>query len=136
ILYIDVLEHIQDDAGELQKAVRYLKGGGHIIVLAPAHQWLYTPFDQAIGHFRRYTKTSLAALTPEYTEIVRLVYLDAIGLFASLGNRLFLKRSMPTARHVASWDKLMVPLSRLIDPLLGYAVGKSVLAIWQKKAQE
>src|SRR5262249_35771770 len=94
----------------------------------------YTPFDQAVGHCRRYTKASLAALTPQNTEILRLIYLDVMGLVASLGNRFLLKRSMPTAGQIVIWDRLMVPLSRMVDPLLGYSVGKSVLAIWQKSS--
>src|SRR5262245_9087881 len=53
ILYLDVLEHIEDDSSELRLAARHLRRGGHLIVLAPAHQWLYSPFDSAIGHFRR-----------------------------------------------------------------------------------
>ena len=31
---------------------------GRLIVLSPAHQWLYTAFDRRIGHFRRYTRRS------------------------------------------------------------------------------
>ena len=53
-------------------------------------------------------------------------------MLASLGNRLVLQRSMPSQRQIAVWDRLMVPLSRLIDPLLGYSLGKSVLAVWRK----
>ena len=43
ILYIDVLEHIEDDAGELQQAAELLRPGGRIVVLAPAHQSLFSP---------------------------------------------------------------------------------------------
>src|SRR5262249_53136043 len=64
ILYIDVLEHIEDDRGELEQAAGHLKPGGHLVVLGPAHPWLFSPFDRAIGHYRRYTKSSLRALTP------------------------------------------------------------------------
>ena len=49
ILYIDVLEHIDDDLGELARSATHLRPGGHLIVLAPAHQALYSPFDKAIG---------------------------------------------------------------------------------------
>ena len=60
ILYIDVLEHINDDTAELIAARRHLEPGGHLIVLAPAHQMLFSAFDTAIGHYRRYShKTSL-----------------------------------------------------------------------------
>jgi SAM-dependent methyltransferase len=131
-LYIDVLEHIEDDRGELARAARQLKPGGHVIVLSPAHQWLYTSFDKAIGHYRRYTKKTLTALTPEGLELDRIVYLDSVGLLASLGNRLVLNRAMPNPKQIAIWDKFMVRLSRAVDPLLAYSVGKSVLAVWRK----
>jgi 2-polyprenyl-3-methyl-5-hydroxy-6-metoxy-1,4-benzoquinol methylase len=44
ILYIDVLEHIEDDQSELAQAVRFLRPGGRLIVLAPAYQALYSPY--------------------------------------------------------------------------------------------
>ena len=37
ILYIDVLEHIEDDRAEMARAAARLKPGGALIVLAPAH---------------------------------------------------------------------------------------------------
>jgi SAM-dependent methyltransferase len=132
VLYIDVLEHIEDDLGELRRAASYVRPNGYLVVLAPAHQWLFTPFDQAIGHFRRYTKRSLAALTPGDLQLVHCGYMDAVGLLASVGNRVFLRRAMPTPRQIATWDQLMVPLSWRIDPLLRYMVGKSVLAVWRQ----
>lgn len=101
-------------------------------MLAPAHQWLFTPFDEAIGHYRRYTRRWLRAAAPDGLALSRLVYLDSIGMLASLGNRLVLKSSMPSSGQIAAWDRLMVPLSTLADPLLGYSIGKSVLAVWKK----
>jgi SAM-dependent methyltransferase len=130
ILYIDVLEHIEDDRAELRLAAAHLSPGGALIVLAPAHPWLFTPFDAAIRHFRRYTKHTLAIATPPELSREKLIYLDAVGLAASAANRLFLKSAMPTESQIQVWDRLMVPLSRFIDPLLGHQVGKSVLGIW------
>jgi SAM-dependent methyltransferase len=132
ILYMDVLEHIADDRAEVARAADQLRQGGHLIVLAPAHQWLFTPFDEAIGHYRRYTKATLRAAAPSGLGLARLVYLDSVGMLASLGNRLLLKRSMPSPAQIAVWDRLMVPLSRVADPVLGYCLGKSVLAVWKK----
>ena len=43
ILYIDVLEHIEDDRAELARAARHLAPGGHLVVLSPAHPWLFSP---------------------------------------------------------------------------------------------
>jgi 2-polyprenyl-3-methyl-5-hydroxy-6-metoxy-1,4-benzoquinol methylase len=53
VLYVDVLEHIADDRSELQNAARRLAPSGRLVVLAPAHQSLFSAFDTAIGHFRR-----------------------------------------------------------------------------------
>ncbi len=134
ILYIDVLEHIEDDAEEVRKSAGLLAPGGHLVVLSPAHPWLFTPFDRAIGHHRRYTRRSLRALTTPDLEVALVRYLDAAGLVASLGNRVILKSSMPTRRQIAVWDNGLVTLSRFLDPVLGFGLGKSILGIWRKRA--
>lgn len=135
IIYIDVLEHIEDDKTEARLATDHLRAGGTLVVLAPAHQWLFTPFDEALGHYRRYDLNGMLGTMPENLECIRVGYLDCVGLLASLGNRLFLKSEMPSRRQIALWDGVMVPLSRLLDPVLHYSVGKSVLGVWQKKLE-
>jgi len=135
ILYIDVLEHIEDDRSELERAARHLAAGGHLIVLAPAHAWLFSEFDQAIGHFRRYTASGLSELTPAGVRLAKAFYLDSVGLLASAANRLVLRQSLPTARQIHLWDRLMVPCSRLLDPYTGYRAGKSVVAVWERSSQ-
>jgi SAM-dependent methyltransferase len=135
VLYIDVLEHIEDDAGELRRATELLAPGGAVVVLSPAHQWLYTPFDKAIGHYRRYTRADLRALTPPTVRLEKLFYLDSVGLLASLANRLLLKQSMPTAGQIRTWDRFFVPLSRRLDPLLAYRAGKSVVGVWRRPSE-
>jgi SAM-dependent methyltransferase len=135
ILYIDVLEHIEDDRAELVRASQRLNPGGSVIVLSPAHQFLFTPFDAAIGHFRRYSRQSLGSISPTTLRRRKLVYLDAAGMLASAGNRLLLRSAMPTEGQILTWDRLLVPVSRIIDPVFGFRVGKSVLGVWQRDAQ-
>ncbi len=132
ILYMDVLEHIADDRGELAGAARRLAAGGHIVVLAPAHQALYSAFDEQVGHHRRYDKRSLRVLGPAGLELVVLRYLDSVGLLASLANRLLLRRALPTRRQIRLWDGLMIPASRVLDPLSFGLLGKSILAVWKR----
>ena len=130
VLYIDVIEHIEDDRGELARAAAHLAPGGSIIVLAPAHAFLYTAFDRAIGHFRRYNTRALRAIAPAGLLERKLVYLDSCGALASLANRFLLRSAMPTERQILTWDRLLVPCSRWLDPLLLHKAGKSVLAVW------
>jgi len=131
ILYVDVLEHIKDDAAELEAASRHLRPGGHLVVLSPAHPWLFSPFDEAVGHYRRYTRTSLTAAGPEALELVRCRHLDSLGLLTSLGNRLILREEHPTPGQIRFWDRVLVPGSRCLDPVVGWRWGRSILAVWR-----
>jgi SAM-dependent methyltransferase len=133
IIYIDVLEHIEDDAGEIRKAATHLKPGGRLIILSPAFNLLYSPFDKTIGHYRRYTKHSLSRLADKSLARERLFYLDTVGFFASLVNRLLLKQSYPTQRQISFWDKWMIPVSKITDRIFFYSFGKSILAVWKKQ---
>lgn len=132
VMYLDVLEHIADDHAELERAARLLRPRGAVVVLAPAHQLLYTPFDAAIGHHRRYRRRDVVRLRPAGLRLSVVEYLDSVGLLAALANRLVLRQSMPTAGQLAVWDRFMVPCSRWLDPLLLRAVGKSILAVWTR----
>ena len=132
IIYIDVLEHIEDDLGELEQAMKCLKQGGRLIVLSPAYQKLYSAFDEAVGHYRRYNKKTLEGLTPMRSKIETLFYLDSVGCLASFANKAFLKSTMPTKKQLWFWDKLMVPISRVCDVLIGFSFGKSIIAVWRK----
>ena len=62
---------------------------------------------------------------------VWLRYLDTAGLIASLGNRLLLRSAMPTEKQLGFWDRRLVPVSRTIDPLLRYRLGKSIVGVWR-----
>ena len=132
LIYIDVLEHIENDQAELELAASMLRDGGRIIVLSPAHQFLFTAFDSAIGHFRRYDTTMMRTLTPSTVCLDRLFYLDSAGMMLSLANRMLLKQSMPTQQQLGFWDRCVIPFSRALDPLLFGSFGKSIVAIWKK----
>ncbi len=133
VLYLDVLEHIADDRAEALHAISRLRPEGHLIVLAPAHQFLFTRFDSAVGHQRRYSLTSLLAVLDGAAVVVDARYLDAAGLLASLGNRLFLSSGTPTRSQLRFWDRMLIPISRFLDPLLRHRVGKSVLVVWRPR---
>ena len=134
ILYIDVLEHIADDAGEMARAAARLRPGGRIVVLAPAHQALYSEFDASVDHYRRYDRRMLRRAMPKGAGLTceRLIYLDSVGLLLSVANRVFLRRAMPTMRNILFWDRVCVPVSRIVDRWIGHRVGKTVLGIWRR----
>lgn len=133
VLYIDVLEHIEDHQGELEQVSKNVSTGGSIIIVVPAHNFLYTDFDKKIGHFRRYDKKIMRSAIPGNLKIQRMRYLDSVGVLASLANKMLLKSDSPSAAQIQFWDGVMVPVSRLLDRLLGYRIGKSLVCILEKK---
>jgi hypothetical protein len=134
VLYIDVLEHIQDDRLQIEQAARLVRAFGRIVILSPAHQWLFSEFDKRIGHLRRYNKEQLRSLMPSGWSEEKLVYLDSIGVLLSLGNVLVLGQAMPSRLQISVWDRVCVPLSRIVDRALLGNFGKSILAVWYKNA--
>jgi SAM-dependent methyltransferase len=131
VIYVDVLEHIEDDRAELAAAARQVAPGGTLVVLSPAHPWLYSEFDRRIGHFRRYNAASITAISPPGFAIELLRYLDAAGMLASVCNRLLLHQDSPTIKQIRVWDSWLVPISRRVDQLLGHRIGKSIVAVWR-----
>jgi len=134
ILYIDVLEHIADDKSELRNAAKHLSPGGALIVLSPAFPSLYSEFDRALGHERRYTARSLASVFPDGLSQAALFYADSLGALLSLGNRFGTRQEKPKASQIQLWDRVVIPISRFIDPIIGRSAGRSVIAVYRRPA--
>jgi hypothetical protein len=59
IILFDVIEHIEQPTDFMSSALYHLKPGGYVFINVPALQGLYSKFDVAVGHYRRYTKRTL-----------------------------------------------------------------------------
>jgi len=55
----DIIEHVDDDEGALAELSRVAKLGGTLLISAPLHASLWTPFDEFVGHKRRYDPADL-----------------------------------------------------------------------------
>jgi 2-polyprenyl-3-methyl-5-hydroxy-6-metoxy-1,4-benzoquinol methylase len=131
IIYIDVLEHIKNDSAELKKAVNHLAKGGFLIIGVPANQRLYTKFDKAIGHYRRYNKDMLKSIVPTGMKQEKLIYLDSAGLLASFSNKI-LRQDYPTEKQVLFWSNVIVRFSKISDKVFRHSFGKQIIGVWKK----
>ena len=133
ILYMDVLEHIEDDKKEINRALKQLKPGGNIVFFVPAYQFLYSDFDKAIGHVKRYNKHFfLSFKKTKGISIIELKYFDSVGFFIAVLNRLFNKNKKETiGLGVKIWDKLIF-ISRIMDLFFLNKFGKSLFCIIKK----
>jgi SAM-dependent methyltransferase len=59
VVLLDVLEHLRDPVTALQRAAATLDDQGKIIFTVPAHPWLFSEWDERLGHFRRYSMPML-----------------------------------------------------------------------------
>ena len=91
--------------------------------------FLFSPFDRSVGHFRRYTAKSLGGVTPAGLTVKSWFFLDGLGVLASLFARVT-KRSAPTQAQIATWDKLIVPVSRVTDALTSRLFGRTIVMVW------
>lgn len=129
ILYIDVLEHIPDARKEIIDVKSKLKPNGTLIILVPAYNFLYSSFDKAVGHQKRYNKKLL--LSEVTLEKIDLFYLDSIGLIASIANKFLLKKDMPSKSNILFWDRVLIRLSLFFDKVINFSVGKSLIGIFK-----
>jgi SAM-dependent methyltransferase len=63
LFLFDVLEHISETDDFLDACSYLLKPGGHVIINVPASSTLYSAYDKAAGHLRRYSIESLRTET-------------------------------------------------------------------------
>lgn len=58
----DVIEHVEDDRGFLERSARLLGPGGRLYLTVPCHDWLWSKADIDAGHYRRHTIGSVERL--------------------------------------------------------------------------
>jgi SAM-dependent methyltransferase len=81
ITLLDVLEHLDDDSAALAEMLRLLRPGGLLVVTVPALRWLWSDWDVALHHRRRYSRSGLRRLIdhPE-AEVLRCAYFNSLLL--------------------------------------------------------
>ena len=129
IYSLNVLEHIEDDRQALRLWRTKIKPGGRLLIYVPAFQLLYSGMDRKVGHFRRYTRRQLADKAADSGFDIRsLAYVDSLGFLASLAYKLIGNESGDiNLRALIAYDRLVFPVSRFADPLLGRLIGKNVV---------
>lgn len=80
IYTLDVLEHVEDDRQYMKDLHTALRPGGKIFINVPAHQELFSEFDENLGHYRRYSKQELREKLEQAGFVV-----EDIGYWNTLG---------------------------------------------------
>jgi SAM-dependent methyltransferase len=130
IIYVNVLEHIADDQTELTTISRTLKKGGRVFIFVPALSWLFGSFDKRIGHYRRYTRSELAAKCASAgLKVILANYFDFIGVAPWWIKYRLLKSDQLETTAVKFYDDYVVPLAKAIESAVSPPIGKNVILI-------
>lgn len=131
---LNVLEHIEDDAGVMKQVYDRLKPGGRFYVYVPAFNVLFSSMDRKVHHFRRYRfNNMLPPLKAAGFEIEKANYVDSIGFFVSLlykwiGN----KNGDLNKGSLLFYDRVLFPISRVMDFFLSKVMGKNLEVVARK----
>jgi hypothetical protein len=133
VIYINVLEHIEDDSGELAAVYNSLERGGRVFIFVPAHPWLYGAFDESVGHFRRYRKGELETKCRDAGfKLIVSKYFDMIGVAPWWIKYRLLKSAKLEPKAVELYDRLVVPITRAFESVVAPPTGKNLLVIGER----
>jgi SAM-dependent methyltransferase len=130
----NVMEHIEDDIACFELMFQKMRAGGRLLVFVPAFQILYSSMDKKVGHLRRYTRRELGdKVGAAGFVVVHNDYIDSVGFFVTLLYRLIGSDSGSINRTaLIVYDRLLFPLSRILDRFLGRLLGKNVFLVAEK----
>lgn len=126
VVSLNVFEHIEDDEKAFANVAELLIPGGRMVLIVPAHQWLYGTMDSPIGHFRRYSKQDVAQkMEGAGLKIEKQFYLNVLGTLGwFLNGRLFKQTVPPTGQ--LKWFNSLIPsiiwLEKRVRPPFGLSV--------------
>ena len=134
-MYVNVLEHILDDAAEMRTAFDLVAPGGSLGVFVPAMSRLYGSLDYKSGHHRRYDKAGLREVIADAGfEIVELRYIEVAGVVPYwLMYRVLNRQSLSTMSSGVStaWSCRSARLMQRLVPNPPF--GKNLLAIARRR---
>jgi SAM-dependent methyltransferase len=67
---LDIIEHVDDGDGALSELSRVAKAGAAVLISVPLHPSLWTPFDDFVGHKRRYEPPDLLSKLAQHHLVV------------------------------------------------------------------
>lgn len=132
---INVLEHIEDDVGQIQQIAKHLPvSTGHLCILVPARPELYSRLDKQFGHFRRYSRRSLTTVLHAGGYVVeRIHYFNLIGYVAWLTRFTLMGATHFDPSQVAFFDRwLFPPVNALERHIMRPPIGQSLIAVGRR----
>ena len=132
ILAINVLEHVENDEFALFQLYKMLKKEGVLVLLVPAHKFLFNAIDRKVGHFRRYSKKEMISkIQKAQFSIDKIFFFNMIGIIGWYVNGSIFSDSTVNPIAVKIFDRI-VPLSKHVERLIAKKIGLSLICFLKK----
>jgi glycosyltransferase involved in cell wall biosynthesis len=135
VVFLNVLEHIEDDRAVLSRLHDTVPAGCRVVVLVPYGMKLYSEFDRLLGHFRRYEAGELegkfrdAGFTVE-----KQLFFNKAGVLAW-----WVSNTLGGQKALKPWQlkvyNALTPIFRGLDKILPIA-GLSTVVVGRKPATD
>ncbi len=141
LVLFDVIEHIEKTKSFIEAAAFHVKPGGYVFVNVPACQSLFSRYDTAAGHYRRYDKKSLRAhLAEAGLTVCALRYWGLFLLPALLARNAYVSRKDSSSEVIRAgfnppnrWMSALLSAAMACESLLpAPPLGTSLLAVARK----
>ena len=137
VLSCNVFEHILRDEVAFRHGAELLKPGGNLVLLLPAHGWLYGSMDRLAGHFRRYARDEAARkLAAAGLEAVALRYVNLVGAVGwFVNNRLVSHQELSSPsinRQIRVFDRMLIPVLKRVEGRRHMPFGQSLVCVGRK----
>lgn len=118
VVMLDVLEHVEDDVGALQRVLRLLTPGGTLLLTVPALRWLWSYHDVEHHHFRRYHRGDLRRkLARLGFDVITISYINFLLLPLMGASRMLLRPKTWSAKDLESGTGA---LGRVLEPAFAF----------------
>lgn len=132
IVCMNVLEHIRDDIGALQRMEQVLAPAGIVALLVPAHPALFGRYDLLEVHYRRYTKTCLRVILQHTSfRMLKMHYFNALGGLGWWVKYRLLRRGIHGPAQFRLMSRLS-PVLRRVEAVVRPPFGLSLIAVLQR----
>lgn len=133
IIYVNVLEHVEDDVNELRIINDTLDSGGRLFIFVPALRWLHGSMDRQLDHFRRYMRSELEKkCVAAGFRVITSRYFDLLGVLPWWVKYKVLQSKKMEPGAVRFYDQRVVPLARTLESSFSPPLGKNVLLVAEK----
>lgn len=137
VVATDVIEHIQDDHRAVQKIFEMTASGGKAVITVPASPLLFGYHDRILGHFRRYTGSSLKNVMEPWFRTQKIRHFGFWLIPVTLIYSKWLQIPYPVtveknAKSPGSFLTMVLKLLCTFEKRVSFGTGTSLLYIGEK----